>query len=135
MRPMWSMLPAQTGRHRYRRNHYTRVSCKLYDLHNLCCSNYPERLKQVPECLHLRPVDLNIYRWLPKTCAYRRLSEGKNLLTWHPLISGQQDSVVEAGISIRNIAISETDIPPNPDWEEYVWEERVIRWVEIKEED
>jgi uncharacterized cysteine cluster protein YcgN (CxxCxxCC family) len=66
----------------------------------------------VPECLVLTPQQIPKLRWLPKTCAYRRLAEGKDLAPWHPLVSGDPESVHRAGISVRDKAISEENVHP-----------------------
>ena len=82
--------------------YYTDVACSLLDEEHCRCSNYSQRSKLVPECLVLNMDNLTTLDWLPDTCAYRLLAEGKSLPAWHPLVSGQQESVHLAGISIRN---------------------------------
>jgi uncharacterized cysteine cluster protein YcgN (CxxCxxCC family) len=71
-----------------------------------------------PECIHLTKKNLPDFVWLPETCAYRLLYEGKNLPEWHPLVSGNADSVKNAGILIQN-GVHEEDIDED-DWEDYV---------------
>jgi uncharacterized cysteine cluster protein YcgN (CxxCxxCC family) len=66
----------------------------------------------VPDCLQLRPDTVGQLRWLPRTCAYRLLAEGKPLYDWHPLLSGDPESVHEAGISVRDKAISAAHVHP-----------------------
>jgi len=66
----------------------------------------------VPDCLQLRPETVGHLRWLPNTCAYRLLAEGKPLFDWHPLLSGTPDTVHQAGISVRNKAISAVHVHP-----------------------
>ncbi|MBI4725224.1 MAG: YcgN family cysteine cluster protein, partial [Rhodomicrobium sp.] len=85
----------------------TRLACKLLDLGSCRCSNYDNRQAHVPDCVKLTPSDARSLRWLPKTCAYRLVSEGRGLPWWHPLVSGTSESVHEAGVSIRGAAISE----------------------------
>ncbi|MGV6807217.1 MAG: YcgN family cysteine cluster protein [bacterium] len=104
--------------------HYTKVVCKLLDQENCRCTNYAERNKLVPECLWLTPAHLDELEWLPTTCAYRLLHEGKPLPDWHPLISGNPDSVHEAGISVRGRVLSEEFVHPDG------LEEHIVRWVE-----
>ncbi len=89
--------------------HYTRIACKLLDLENCRCKNYPERFTFVPDCISLQHDLYNSLKWLPESCAYRRLADGKDLPEWHPLVSGEQSSVEMAGISIKHFAISEED--------------------------
>lgn len=91
--------------------HFTRVSCKLLDNDTCRCSNYEDRFTHVPDCLTIKPLDAQKLSWLPASCAYRLLSEGKPLEKWHPLISGTPESVHEAGISMANQSISETFVP------------------------
>jgi len=91
---------------------YTWVSCYLLDAQVCRCTDYGNRITLVPGCLLLTPEQIPRLRWLPKTCAYRRLSEGKDLDAWHPLVSGDPESVHRAGISVRDKAISEVYIHP-----------------------
>lgn len=89
--------------------YYTNLACRLFDLENCSCSNYAQRTKQVPDCMSLRrSPDMN-FDWLPGSCAYRRLSNGQDLLDWHPLISGDPETVHAAGISVRGKVVSERD--------------------------
>jgi uncharacterized protein len=89
----------------------TRLSCTLLDLGSCRCSDYANRQASVPDCVKLSLEGLANLKWLPKTCAYKLVSEGRELFWWHPLISGSQETVHEAGISIRDKAISETKFP------------------------
>ena len=88
---------------------YTDVACKLLDLSSCRCSDYANRVSKVPDCLQLQANNLDAFEWLPDTCAYRRLANGQELLEWHPLVSGQSDSVHEAGISVLGTAVSENE--------------------------
>ena len=80
---------------------------------NCRCTQYDLRHVLVPDCISLSAGSVPKLRWLPKTCAYRRLAEGKRLPQWHPLISGNPESVIDAGISIRHRAVSETLVHPD----------------------
>lgn len=86
---------------------YTRVACRLLDLYRCRCTRYAERARLMPTCRDLRR-DFDGWAWLPATCAYRLLREGKDLPHWHPLRTGSAESVHEAGVSVRHFAISET---------------------------
>ena len=90
--------------------YYTSVACKLLNTHSCQCSDYTNRKQQVPECTVLTISDIQHFHWLPKTCAYRLLSEKKPLPTWHPLVSDSFNSVHQAGISVQGWAQSERDI-------------------------
>lgn len=87
---------------------YTDVACKLLDCDSCRCSDYPDRKKYVPDCVVLSARVVSQLSWMPSTCAYRLLKEGKPLFWWHPLVSGDPNSVHEAGISVRGRVISET---------------------------
>lgn len=91
---------------------YTWVSCYLLDTQTCRCADYANRSVLVPDCLHLTAELILRLRWLPRTCAYRRISEGRDLAEWHPLVSGYADSVHRAGISVRDKAISEVYVHP-----------------------
>lgn len=86
----------------------TRVACKLLDIGACRCSDYADRHRHVPECIKLTPWNIEDLAWMPMSCAYRRLHEGRGLPSWHPLITGDPESVVRAGVSVRGQLISET---------------------------
>jgi uncharacterized cysteine cluster protein YcgN (CxxCxxCC family) len=87
----------------------TNVACRLLDRHSGRCSDYPNRRSFVPDCVQLRPALVGRLDWLPATCAYRRVDEGKSLPAWHYLISGDREAVHDVGASVRGWTISETD--------------------------
>ncbi len=89
---------------------HTNLACKLLDLKTCQCSNYPERIKFVPDCIKMTQDNIHQYSWLPKSCAYRRLEAGKSLPDWHPLISHNPMSVIHAGISAVGKIVSEADV-------------------------
>jgi uncharacterized protein len=102
---------------------FTRVACRLLDGDTCQCTNYPERKKFVPECVVLTPKTLpKVAYWLPRTCAYRLLHEGKKLEDWHPLVSSDPQSVHKAGISVRGWTIPEYEVDED-DWEDYIIDE------------
>ncbi|WP_333683490.1 YcgN family cysteine cluster protein [Pontibaca methylaminivorans] len=101
----------------------TRVACRLLDLDTCHCSNYANRHSYVPECIVLRPGELERHlSWMPETCAYRLVHEGRPLPDWHPLVSGDPESVHRAGISLRGRMVSESEVAED-DWEDYIIDE------------
>jgi len=86
---------------------YTNVACRLLDIASCRCTNYVQRTFLIPDCVELTPDNLGVLQWLPPTCAYRLIHEGKELYPWHPLVSGDPNSVHKAGISVRGRAVAE----------------------------
>jgi uncharacterized protein len=102
---------------------YTKVACKLLDCSTGHCSDYPNRLNYVPDCIQLSPEKLEQISWLPTSCAYRRLSENKPLPSWHYLNTGSRENVIKARKSVAGRCVSEQDINED-DIEDYI-----VRWV------
>ena len=95
----------------------TEVACAYLDLETCRCRDYANRSRNVPDCVTLTPGNIANLNWMPETCAYRLLAEGKELAWWHPLVSGDPGTVAAAGISVRGKAISEAEVG---DLEDYV---------------
>lgn len=87
----------------------TNVACKLLDRQSCRCSSYKTRRAYVPDCIRLSAANVDRFAWLPTTCAYRLRAEGKPLPAWHPLLTGDPESVHSAGISVRGWTISENE--------------------------
>ena len=102
---------------------YTRVACRLLDLDTCRCTDYANRRRHVPDCVRITAAMLKDCDWLPWTCAYRRLAEGRDLAWWHPLVSGDPATVVRAGISVRGRVLSERHVAPEG------LDEHEIRWI------
>ena len=102
---------------------FTRVACRLFDDSTCSCVHYDVRHQFVPECVTLTPENIHLHAyWMPATCAYRLLFEGKPLYDWHPLVSGDPDSVHDAGISMRGRIVPEFEVTED-ELEDYVIEE------------
>lgn len=101
---------------------YTRIACQLLDIGSCQCSDYPNRKSRVPECLKLRPGDVDSFHWLPKSCSYRLIHEGKSLPAWHYLVSGDRQSIHQAGQSVQAWAVSETAVTDEDEWLDLVIE-------------
>lgn len=86
---------------------YTDVVCRLLDIERCRCTAYGDRSRLVPTCLVLTPDLVRSLKWMPETCAYRLIAEGKPLAWWHPLVSGDPNTVHQAGISVRGKVLSE----------------------------
>ncbi len=85
----------------------TRVACGLLDVGSCRCTDYANRFEIMPDCLSIDIKAVKSLRWLPESCAYRRIDEGRGLAWWHPLVSGDPDTVHQAGVSVRGWARSE----------------------------
>lgn len=103
--------------------YHTDLACRYMDQDSCQCTVYSERLDRVPGCTVLTPDRLGDYHWLPLTCAYRTLAEGRPLAEWHPLRSGDPESVHKAGVSVRHRVVSEDQVPEDD------WEEHIIHWI------
>lgn len=91
---------------------FTNVACRLLDLKTCQCGDYAGRTRRVPDCVQLTPDSLREIDWLPPSCGYRRVAEGKDLAWWHPLVSGDRNTVHAAGVSVRGRAVSERRAGP-----------------------
>ena len=101
----------------------TRVACRLFDDGTCRCAQYEIRKQFVPECVQLTPTTLpDAAYWMPRTCAYRLLHEGKPLYPWHPLLTGDPQSVHDAGVSAQDLTVPEFEVPEE-EWEDHIIEE------------
>lgn len=99
--------------------YYTDVHCRYLKSADCSCTVYLERQEKVPNCVWLTPEQASSFRWLPPTCAYRLIAEGKPLFDWHPLVSGSPETVHEADVSIRNKGVAD-DTVAEEDWEDHI---------------
>jgi uncharacterized cysteine cluster protein YcgN (CxxCxxCC family) len=99
---------------------YTNVACKLLDLTSCRCSRYAARQRFVPDCVQLSPDTIAELTWMPSTCAYRLLAEGKALFDWHPLVSHDPQSVHRAGMSVLGRAV--------PEKKAWTLEHHIVAW-------
>ncbi len=104
---------------------YTNVACRLLDQNSCRCTNYSKRESLVSDCMLLSPDRQEQFDWLPASCAYRRLANGQELEAWHPLLSGDPESVLQAGISVYGRTVSETDVLKEE------LEDHIITWIEF----
>ena len=100
---------------------FTDIVCNLLDQQTCRCTHYQERTKLVPDCVKLTKDNLDKIDFMPPSCAYRLLHEGKDLPQWHPLVSGSANSVVEAGMSVKGRVIAEMAFDGDS-------EDRVVDW-------
>ncbi|MEE8334485.1 MAG: YcgN family cysteine cluster protein [Alphaproteobacteria bacterium] len=101
---------------------FTELVCTLLDQGACRCTDYPNRSVRVPDCVTLKPDNVGELAWMPSTCAYRVLAEGGDLAWWHPLVSGDPETVHKAGISVRGRCIPE-DQADDP-------EDHIVTWPE-----
>jgi uncharacterized cysteine cluster protein YcgN (CxxCxxCC family) len=89
---------------------HTDVACRLLDIGACRCTDYDHRHAKVPDCVKFGPESITTLGWMPPTCAYRLIAEGRELPWWHHLVSGSRATVHEAGMSVRGRAVSETEV-------------------------
>jgi uncharacterized cysteine cluster protein YcgN (CxxCxxCC family) len=91
---------------------YTNVACRLLDTSTARCSDYKNRKTKIPDCVQLTPARLRKIDWLPPSCAYRLVAEGKDLPPWHPLRSGTQETVITSGATVAGRCVDEREAGP-----------------------
>lgn len=97
--------------------YFTSVGCRLFDAKTCRCKDYTNRLATVSDCVGLTPVNVRTISWLPGTCAYRLVAEGRDLYPWHHLISGDRSTVHTSGVSVRGrVTASEDDMQETEDY-------------------
>ena len=101
----------------------TNVACRLLDRRSGQCSDYRHRHAYVSECVRLTMRNVREIDWLPPTCAYRLLNEGRDLPAWHPLVSGDPEAIHRAGVSVRGWTVSELTVTED-DWDDYIIEDQ-----------
>lgn len=99
---------------------YTQVVCRYLEQDACRCGHYAERHRLQPDCVVLTREAVDAFFWLPETCAYRLLAEGRPLPSWHPLVSGDPETVHEAGVSVRSFAIPETQLESEDELEDHI---------------
>lgn len=99
---------------------YTNIGCGLLDVDGCRCTNYANRTLYMPDCERLTPSNIAFLKWMPSTCAYKLLSEGKDLPSWHPLVSNDPESVHKAGMSIRGRAVDANEAG--------YFEDHIVKW-------
>ena len=105
------------------RTYYTDVGCRLLDGQTCRCRNYPGRAAEVHDCVQLTPRNINRISWLPPTCGYKLVAAGRDLYWWHPLVSGDPETVHQAGVSVRGkVGACETDVPDDK------LEDHIVSW-------
>ena len=104
--------------------YYTNVACRLFDDRDCRCRDYPNRDREVPDCVRLTPQSVRQITWLPPTCGYRLIAEGRPLYWWHPLVSGDPQTVIDVGVSVKGRTFLETEVDPDE------WEEHAVEWPE-----
>jgi uncharacterized protein len=105
------------------RTYFTDVGCRLLDGETCRCTDYKNRTKQVPDCVRLTPRNVRRIVWLPPTCGYRLVADGRNLYWWHPLVSGDPTTVHTAGISVMGKVGADEDAVRDEELED-----RIVQW-------
>lgn len=101
----------------------TPVVCGLLDTSTCRCTHYEDRLRLVEDCIEITPENIGELTWLPDTCAYRLIAEGRDLYDWHPLVAGNRQEMDKLGISVKGKVLSERDVHPED------LEEQLVKWI------
>jgi uncharacterized cysteine cluster protein YcgN (CxxCxxCC family) len=101
---------------------WTDVACRLLDGESCRCTDYARRHRRVRDCVALTPENVKSLTWLPPSCAYRLIAEGRDLYWWHPLVSGDAETVHHVGVSVRGRTVSERN------WPAATLEQRRVHW-------
>lgn len=101
------------------------VHCRLFNSDACRCNNYAQRFDLVSDCVKITAQNIPQLSWMPSTCAYRRIFEGRGLAWWHPLVSGDPRTVEQAGISIRKKTVPEGEVKPGE------WEDHIAPWTDF----
>ena len=111
------------------RTFFTDVACKLLDPESCRCKDYPNRQKKVKDCVRLTPRSVRRIVWLPPTCADALVAPGRDLYWWHPLVSGDPETVHAAGVSVRGRVSATEETVPDEKLEDYIvnWPGQVPR--------
>ncbi len=102
--------------------YYTDVVCDLFDKQDGHCTDYWNRETRVPTCIKLTQENLDDIEWLPPSCSYRRIFEGRGLADWHHLISGDKNTIHETSHSVIGKVVFEKDV------DEDSLEEHIVEW-------
>lgn len=103
--------------------HFTNVGCKLLDGETCRCKDYKNRQAKVRDCVRLTPRSVRRIVWLPPTCAYRLVADGRDLYWWHPLVSGDKETVHAAGVSVRGRVVATEETVPDERLVDYI-----VKW-------
>ncbi len=101
----------------------TNIACSYLDFETCGCTDYKNRKTNVPDCMSVTLKILPDLHWMPETCGYRLIHQGKDLYDWHPLVSGDIKTVHEAGISMSGNMISDKKV------DEIDLEDHIVRWL------
>ena len=99
---------------------YSSIACYLLNDKTCECTKYLERTKLVPDCVRLTQDNIDDVFFMPNSCAYRRLKEGRGLPSWHPLLhKGKKSAMHQAGMSVRGKVVKDDQVSLD-DFEDYI---------------
>lgn len=99
---------------------YSSIACYLLNEKSCQCSQYSKRTKLVPDCVQLTQDNLADVFFMPPSCTYRRLQEGRGMPSWHPLLhKGKKSAMHKVGMSVRGKIVKDDDVELE-DFEDYI---------------